>query len=161
MVFGFGKKKELKEDAALYAPLAGTVIPVEEVADPVFSKKMMGDGYAVEPTADKIVAPVSGKVTVVQGHALGFERADGLHVLLHVGLDTVSLNGAPFKFTVKVGDIVDGGDAVGTVDWAQVEAAGLGKTTMVIFVDMPEAPEFSVEYAAVDAGSPVGNATVK
>jgi len=162
-MFGLGKKKkELKDDKSLYAPLAGNVIKIEDTSDPVFSGKIMGDGYAVEPTDGKIFAPVSGSVTLVQGHALGFTRADGLEVLLHVGIDTVSLNGAPFKFTVKVDDIVDGGDAVGTVDWAQVEAAGLQKTTMVVFTNTADKlADFTVNYGNATAGSSVGTANTK
>ncbi|MDR0298179.1 MAG: PTS glucose transporter subunit IIA [Streptococcaceae bacterium] len=163
MVFGFGKKKELKADDALYAPFSGKVLKLEEVSDPVFSKKMMGDGYAIVPTDNAIKAPVSATVTLVQGHAFGFTRADGLEVLLHVGIDTVSLNGAPFKFTVKQGDIVDGGQSVGTVDWAQVEAAGLSKETMVIFTGMVAGQnvDFSVTADTVTAGAKVGTASVK
>ena len=111
-MFGFGKKKSVSEDKNLYTPLAGTVIDLEKVSDPVFAKKVMGDGYAIEPTSNDIVSPVAGEVSLVQGHAIGFTRADGLEVLLHLGIDTVSLNGQPFQIKVKVGDIVDGGDAL-------------------------------------------------
>ncbi|MEG1283989.1 MAG: PTS glucose transporter subunit IIA, partial [Lactococcus sp.] len=96
-MFGFGKKKSVNEDKNLYAPLAGTVIDLEKVSDPVFAKKVMGDGYAIEPTSSEIVSPVAGEVSLVQGHAIGFKRADGLEVLLHLGIDTVSLNGQPFQ----------------------------------------------------------------
>lgn len=165
-MFGFGKKKkelkELKDDKQLYAPLAGQVIKIEETSDPVFAQKIMGEGYAVEPTDGKIYAPVSATVTMVQGHALGFTRADGLEALLHVGIDTVSLNGAPFKFTVKEGDIVDGGELVGTVDLAKVEAAGLAKTTMVIFTNTADKlADFTVDYSAVAGGLDVGIANTK
>ncbi|MDR0199159.1 MAG: PTS glucose transporter subunit IIA [Streptococcaceae bacterium] len=161
-MFGFGKKKELKEDATLYAPIAGEVIALSEVSDPVFSKEIMGKGYAVEPTDGKLVSPVAGTVTLAQGHALGFTRADGLEVLLHVGIDTVSLNGAPFKFSVKQGDVVDGGDAVGTVDWAQVEAAGLKKTTMVVITNTADKlGELSVTPGTATTGAAIGNATAK
>ncbi|MQW23357.1 MULTISPECIES: glucose PTS transporter subunit IIA [unclassified Lactococcus] len=161
-MFGFGKKKELVVDDSLYAPLAGQVIPIEEVSDPVFSKKIMGDGFAVEPDGNKIYAPVTARVELVQGHALGFVRADGLEVLLHVGIDTVSLKGAPFNFKVKVGDIVDGGDEVGTVDWAQVEAAGLMKTTMVVFTNSNEKlARFDIAKGQTTAATKLGTAAVK
>jgi PTS system beta-glucosides-specific IIA component len=161
-MFGLGKKKELKEDKTVYSPIEGQVVKIEDVSDPVFSKKIMGEGYAVEPTAGTLYAPVSASVTLVQGHALGFTRADGLEVLLHVGIDTVSLNGAPFKFKVKVGDIVDGGDEVGTVDWAQVEAKGLAKTTMVVFTNTADKlADFTVNYGQASAGSNVGQANTK
>lgn len=105
-MFGIGKKKELKDDKGLYNPVSGEVIELSKVNDPVFSKKIMGDGFAVEPKENKIFAPVSAKVTLVQGHAIGFKRADGLDILLHLGIDTVALKGAPFKIKVKVDDIV-------------------------------------------------------
>lgn len=161
-MFGFGKKKELKDDKALYAPFDGMLLKLEDVQDPVFSKKIMGDGYAVEPTSNTVKAPVSATVTLVQGHALGFTRADGLEVLLHIGIDTVSLNGGPFNFKVKVGDIVEGGDEVGTVDWAQIEAASLLKTTMAIFTNTADKlADFSVDYSQASAGSVVGQANTK
>jgi PTS system beta-glucosides-specific IIA component len=161
-MFGLGKKKILQDDKALYAPLAGEVIELEKVSDPVFAKKIMGEGYAVEPTDNKIYAPVSAKIDLAQGHALGFSRADGLEVLLHVGIDTVSLAGAPFKFSVKAGDIVDGGQQVGTVDWAKVEAAGLEKTTMVIFTNTADKlNQFDVSYNPATGGSKVGEASTK
>lgn len=91
MMFGFGKKKTAVLDQRLYNPVMGQVIELEDVSDPVFAGGMMGDGFAVEPTGNEIVAPVSGEVTMVQGHAVGFKRADGLEILLHMGIDTVSV----------------------------------------------------------------------
>lgn len=161
-MFGFSKKKNLKEDSHLYAPLSGEIISISEVADPVFSKKMMGDGYAVEPTGNQLFAPVSAKVSLVQGHALGFVRADGLEVLLHVGIDTVSLNGAPFTFKVKEGDIVDGGQEIGHVDWDQVKKAGLSQTTMIVFTNTQDKlANFEVKKGTTTAGADIGSAQVK
>lgn len=120
----------------------------------------MGDGYAVQPTGNKIVAPVTGRVELVQGHAIGFVRADGLEILLHVGIDTVSLKGAPFHFKVKVGDILDGGDDCGSVDWTQVEEAGLEKTTMVVFTNTADKlNHFEVKKGNTQVGEKVGQAT--
>ena len=154
-MFGIGKKKELRDDKSLYAPVSGEVINLSTVNDPVFSKKIMGDGFAVEPKENKIFAPV-------QGHAIGFKRADGLDVLLHLGIDTVALKGLHFKIKVKVDDIVNGGDELGSVDWAQIEAAGLDKTTMVIFTNTKDKlSEFNVNYGPVTSGSELGKASVK
>ena len=135
MMFGFGKKKKVVQDERLYNPVAGSVVELAQVSDPVFAGGMMGEGVAVEPTGSEVVAPVSGEVTMVQGHAVGFKRADGLEILLHMGIDTVSLDGAPFKITVSVGDVVQGGDVIAVVDWAEVDAAGLPKTTMVLITN--------------------------
>ncbi|RZI49806.1 PTS sugar transporter subunit IIA [Lactococcus kimchii] len=160
-MFGRGKKKELQDDKALYNPVLGEVIAISEVKDPVFSKKMMGDGFAIEPTGSKIFAPVASKITIAQGHAFGFTRADGLEVLLHIGIDTVSLNGAPFKLKAKVGDIVNGGDEIATVDFAQIKAAGLEKTTMIIFTNGAEKGlDFSVNYGSAQATEKIGVATI-
>lgn len=161
-MFGFGKKKVLQEDKILYAPLAGEVIELEKVSDPVFAKKVMGEGYAIKPTSNQLYAPVSARVSLIQGHAIGFTRADGLEVLLHIGIDTVSLNGDPFHFKVKVGEIVDGGQELGDVDWSIVEAAGLEKTSMVIFTNTADClNSFDVNYGTADAGSKLGAASVK
>ncbi|WP_270345831.1 PTS sugar transporter subunit IIA [Lactococcus petauri] len=161
-MFGFGKKKSVSEDMNLYAPLAGTVIDLEKVSDPVFAKKVMGDGYAIEPTSSDIVSPVAGEVSLVQGHAIGFTRADGLEVLLHLGIDTVSLNGQPFRIKVKVGDIVDGGDALGQVNWKEVEAAGLPLTSMVLITNTNEKLDsLTVKKGIAQAGDLLGQATAK
>ena len=162
-MFGLGKKKqELVSDDKLYSPLTGKVIELSTVSDPVFAKKIMGDGFAVEPTDRQIVSPVAGTVTVKQGHAVGFQRADGLEILLHLGIDTVSLNGAPFKLKVNVGDIVKGGDNIGQADWSKVDEAGLPKTTMVLVTNTADKlDQLSVKYDETSAGAEVGQATAK
>ncbi|MGL4333893.1 MAG: PTS sugar transporter subunit IIA [Lactococcus garvieae] len=161
-MFGFGKKKSVSEDKNLYTPLAGTVIDLENVSDPVFAKKVMGDGYAIEPISSDIVSPVAGEVSLVQGHAIGFTRADGLEVLLHLGIDTVSLNGQPFQIKVKVGDIVDGCDALGQVNWKEVEAAGLPLTSMVLITNTNEKLDsLTVKKGIAQAGDLLGQATAK
>ncbi|TGE75758.1 PTS sugar transporter subunit IIA [Weissella confusa] len=164
-MFGFGKKKTAVLDQRLYTPVMGQVIELEDVSDPVFAGGMMGDGFAVEPTGNEIVAPVSGEVTMVQGHAVGFKRADGLEILLHMGIDTVSLDGSPFKITVSVGDVVQGGDVIATADWAQVDAAGLPKTTMVLITNTADKLASMTmvfqEEAATNAGEEIATAKAK
>ena len=171
-MFGFGKKKVAEapvinevivNDPTLYAPLAGQVLDLSEVSDPVFSQKMMGDGFAIEPTDGHIVSPVAGKVTMLQGHAVGLKRADGLEVLVHLGIDTVALNGAPFSLNVAEGQILEGGQEIGTADWAQVEAAGMPKTTMVLITNTADAlADLSISATGtVAAGDIVGQATAK
>lgn len=159
-MFGIGKKKkELIDDASLYAPVTGTVIDLTTVPDPVFAKKMMGDGFAVEPTGAEVVAPVAATVAMIEGHAVGLKRADGLEVLINLGLDTVTLNGAPFEALVKAGDIVAGGDPLVKVDWAAVKAAGLDTTSMIIFTNGNDVlANFDVTYQPVTAGEKIGAA---
>ncbi|GAB2025317.1 PTS glucose transporter subunit IIA [Lactovum odontotermitis] len=163
-MFGLGKNKSKKEnvDNGLYSPVKGDVISIDKVSDPVFAQKMMGEGYAVEPADNKICAPVSGTVTMMQGHAVGLVRADGLEVLLHIGLDTVSLNGAPFSFKVKTGDAVNGGEEIGTADFAAVEAAGLQKTVVVVFTNTGDKLEqFTVNETQAESGEKIGEAVTK
>lgn len=161
-MFGFGKKQPVIEDMHLYAPVNGVVIDLITVPDPVFAGKLMGDGFAIEPEATHMVAPVAGEVTMIQGHALGFKRADGLEILMHMGIDTVSLDGAPFEVLVKVGDVIEGGEPVANVDWKQVEAAGLPKTTMVLITNTADMlATLDVTLGNVTAGEMIGKATAK
>ncbi len=119
-------------------PLAGTIIAMEEVPDPVFASKKMGDGFGIIPTGNEVVAPASGKIAMVAktGHAFAIKTDTGLEILVHMGIDTVELNGAPFALTIARGDIVEAGQAVGTMDLAAVEAAGKSTTTAVIFTNL-------------------------
>lgn len=156
-MFGWGKKKTVAQDTKVYAPVKGHCIPLEKVADPVFASKMMGDGFAVEPQAGSIVAPVTGKVTMIQGHAIGITRDDGLEFLLHLGIDTVQLEGRPFQLQVELGQTVEGGTHIGEAEWSMVEQAGVLKTTLVL---MTNAKDKTLEYeftnGPVEVGTPMG-----
>jgi len=115
----------------------GQVIELEKVQDPVFSQKMMGDGFAVEPANGQIVSPVSGKVTSVfpTKHALGLVTESGLEVLVHIGLDTVSLEGKPFTVKVEEGQTVAAGDLLVEADLDAIREAGRATTTVVVFTN--------------------------
>ena len=115
--------------------MSGEVIPLEEVADKVFAEKMMGDGYAIEPDDGHVVSPMDGEVTVVfpTGHAYGITHKDGIEILIHLGIDTVELNGLGFESRVKVGDKVKAGAALGYMDLAVIKEAGKPITSMHIF----------------------------
>lgn len=118
----------------IVSPLNGKVVPLEEVPDPVFSEKILGDGIAVIPTDGKIVSPVDGEVISVADtlHAYGFAAEDGMEILVHFGLETVSLNGEVFKSHVKVGDKVKKGDLIAEADIAGIQAKGLQIITPVL-----------------------------
>ena len=118
----------------IVSPLNGKVVPLEEVPDPVFSEKILGDGIAVIPTDGKIVSPVDGEVISVADtlHAYGFAGEDGMEILVHFGLETVSLNGEVFKSHVKVGDKVKKGDLIAEADIAGIQAKGLRTITPVL-----------------------------
>ncbi len=119
------------------APVSGTVMPVSDVEDQVFASKAMGDGIAIDPADGKIYAPFSGEITVAfpTGHAYGLKAANGKEVLIHIGMDTVELNGKGFTPAVKQGDIVKQGDLLTTVDLEYIRSQGKPVVTPVIFTD--------------------------
>ena len=121
----------------VYSVADGEVIALEQVKDPVFSQKMMGDGFAVEPTNGNIVSPVSGTVSSIfpTKHALGLVTEAGLEVLVHIGLDTVSLEGKPFTVHVTEGQKVAVGDLLVTADLVAIREAGRETSTIVVFTN--------------------------
>jgi len=145
----------------LQAPAAGTLMPISDVADDTFAQKLLGDGYAVEPTSNEIVAPVSGEVTSIfpTKHALGLKTASGLEILLHMGINTVEMNGTPFTLHVAKGDQIAAGTAVATVDLAAIKAAGKATTMMVVITNMDQVHELTLNQTkSVAAGDIVGAA---
>lgn len=135
-LFG-SKKKTLLADNNIYTPVNGEAIPIDQTSDSVFASKAMGDGFAVKPDNGTIVSPVAGEVILAAStkHALGFRMANGVEVLVHMGVDTVDLGGAPFDLKVKVGDIVEGGDLIAHMDLKQVTEAGLETDIIVVFTN--------------------------
>ena len=126
----------------------GQVINIEDVKDPVFSQKMMGDGFAVEPDNGRIVSPVAGKVTSVfpTKHALGLVTDNGLEVLVHIGLDTVSLEGKPFEVKVTEGQTVAAGDLLVEADLDAIREAGRETSTIVVFTNADAIKSVNVEH---------------
>ena len=116
MVFNIFKKKAMN----IVAPLNGTMIPIEDVPDPVFSQKMMGDGIAIEPESGHLYAPFDGEIIMVSPtkHAIALRSDCGVEVLIHIGLETVALNGKGFLPAVKAGEHVKVGQLLIEVDWA-------------------------------------------
>ena len=121
----------------VYSVADGQVLALEQVKDPVFAQKMMGDGFAVEPANGNIVSPVSGTVSSIfpTKHALGLVTEAGLEVLVHIGLDTVSLEGKPFTVHVAEGQKVAAGDLLVTADLDAIRAAGRETSTVVVFTN--------------------------
>lgn len=121
----------------VYSVADGQVIELDQVKDPVFAQKMMGDGFAVEPANGNIVSPVSGTVSSIfpTKHALGLVTESGLEVLVHIGLDTVSLEGKPFTVRVTEGQHVAAGDLLVTADLGAIREAGRETTTVVVFTN--------------------------
>ena len=118
----------------LLAPMTGAAIKMAEVPDPVFASEAMGTGAAVRPTEGKLYAPAAGTVTVLAetGHALGMTTDAGAEVLMHIGIDTVTLEGKPFTAHVKAGEHVEAGQLLMDVDLDAIRAAGLDPVTPVI-----------------------------
>ena len=136
----------------------GEVINIEDVKDPVFSQKMMGDGFAVEPENGHIVSPVAGKVTSVfpTKHALGLVTDNGLEVLVHIGLDTVSLEGKPFEVKVSEGQTVAAGDLLVEADLDAIRVAGRETSTIVVFTNADAIKSVKVEHTGkLAANAPV------
>ena len=152
-LFG-GKKEEVKEvveevvlerrGETLVAPLAGQVVALNDVKDPVFASGAMGQGIAIKPDKGFVYAPADAEVTIAfaTGHAYGLKTESGAEVLIHVGIDTVSMEGKGFEHKVAEGDKVKAGQVIGTFDSAEIAAAGLDDTTMVIITN-------TADYASV------------
>ena len=123
-----------------------------DVNDPVFASGAMGQGIAIKPTEGVVYAPADAEVTIAfaTGHAYGLKTANGAEILIHVGIDTVSMNGEGFDQKVSQGSKVKAGDVLGTFDSAKIAAAGLDDTTMVIVTN-------TADYASV---TPVATGTV-
>ena len=121
-------------EGVIQTPIVGDVVALSNVNDPVFSSGAMGQGIAVKPSQDVVYAPADAEVTIVfpTGHAYGLRTTNGAEILIHVGIDTVSMNGEGFNQKVNQGDKVKAGDVLGTFDSAKIAAAGLDNTTMVI-----------------------------
>jgi len=127
-------------EGVIQTPIVGDVVALSNVNDPVFSSGAMGQGIAVKPSQDVVYAPADAEVTIVfpTGHAYGLRTANGAEILIHVGIDTVSMNGEGFNHKVAQGDKVKAGDVLGTFDSAKIAAAGLDNTTMVIVTNTAE-----------------------
>ena len=126
-----------KDDITVAAPVEGRVKPIESVEDDVFSREVIGKSIAIEPTGNTIYAPVTGTVTSVfpTKHAIGITGDDGIEVLIHVGIDTVKLDGGPFISVIEEGDHVNIGDVIGTFDLEQIIEAGYDPTTIVVITN--------------------------
>ena len=152
-MFGFlkGKKSEI------VSPLSGDVLPITECADEVFSSKALGNGLVIMPTGNDVFAPIDGTVVQVAEtvHAVCLEGEDGLELLIHLGIDTVSLGGEGFECFVKTGDKVKKGDKIATMDREFIKSKGLKLDSPVILLN-----EDQLSDVGFNTGTATGGETV-
>ncbi|MBR4990792.1 MAG: PTS glucose transporter subunit IIA [Oscillospiraceae bacterium] len=141
----FGKNEEKFDPNHLYAPMAGAAVPVTEVPDPTFAEGLLGDGIAIIPTDGKVYAPCDATVEMMftTGHAVSLSNAAGAEILIHVGLETVGLEGKPFKVHVASGDKVKKGQLLMEADLEAIKAAGLNTITPMLVCNTEEFSTFN------------------
>lgn len=152
----FGKKEEesaAPKEGRLMAIQSGKTVPVEEVPDPVFSQKMLGDGVALIPEEGKIYSPVNGKIVslIPSKHAYGIEAEEGAEVLIHIGLETVALNGEGFTCHVKEDQTVKAGDLLAEVDLELLKEKGYNTITPILITNMDDVREVKMTTGPVTA----------
>ena len=142
---GFFKKLFGKKTDDFYAPMAGKAVPITEVPDPTFAECMLGNGIAIEPAEGKVYAPCDATVDMMfdTGHAVSLVADCGAEVLIHVGLETVSLEGKPFTVHVANGDKVTKGQLLLEADLEAIKAAGLPTITPMLICNTDEYPTFN------------------
>ena len=152
----FGKKEEINPNH-VHAPLAGEAVAISEVPDPTFSSGAMGNGIAIKPTDGKVCSPVNGTVDMMfdTGHAVTLVSDNGIEILIHVGLETVGLEGKPFQVKVQNGQKVKKGDILMIADLVAIEAAGLPTITPVLICNTDDYTTFNTT-----TGKAVTNADV-
>ncbi len=140
-LFDFLKKKDKGE--VLGAPIEGEAVVSAEISDPTFGEELLGKGMAIKPAVGKVYAPVNGTVTMVfdTKHAISIVSEGGAEILIHVGLDTVSLNGAPFTIHVNADDKIKKGDLIAEFDMEAIKAAGLETITPIIICNSDDYKE--------------------
>lgn len=146
------------DEDELSAPVRGRAIALAEVPDPVFAGGMLGDGCAIWPEDDLIYSPVTGEVTVTMGHALGLKGDNGTEALVHVGIDTVAMQGEGFEGLVAKGDRVTAGQPVLRVDRAKIKAAGHPDCVVLVVSNTADYASVGMVVepgATVEAGQPV------
>ena len=140
----FGRRKDKGNHLSILAPLEGELISVKEVEDPTFSEEMLGQGVAIRPSMGRAVSPVKGVVTQMfeTGHAVSLTSDEGVEVLIHVGLDTIRLQGACYTVHAREGDAVKPGDLLIAFDLTGISEAGFDTVTPVVICNSHEFEDF-------------------
>ncbi|MEG1704294.1 MAG: PTS glucose transporter subunit IIA [Niameybacter sp.] len=141
----------------IISPMTGEAIDLSQVPDPVFSEKMVGDGIAIIPTENRVVAPCDGKIVQIfpTNHAIGIETTTGLDLLIHIGIDTVDLKGEGFKRLVEEGDTVKMGDPILKIDIKRIQELGKPLTSPVVITNADEVEFKSRATGKVEAGKSI------
>lgn len=149
-------EEETERHSGFCAPISGRCIPLEEVNDEMFASKMLGDGFAIEPSSGTVKSPVDGTVTVAYptGHAFGIRTEDGMEILIHIGIDTVELKGDGFKTCVEQGQKITQGGLLAEVDLQKIQRSGKDPITMVLFTS-GEKMEYVEMGGTEKAGKPM------
>ena len=145
-LFGKTEKTPAFDGNKLYAPMNGKAVPITEVPDPTFAEGLLGNGIAIIPTDGKVCSPVDGTIETMfdTGHAVCLKSTTGVEILIHVGLETVGLNGAPFKIHCKDGDTVKKGQLLIEADLAAIQAAGLPTITPMLVCNTDDYPTMDI-----------------
>lgn len=154
----------VQDTTNLLAPATGAVIALAKTSDPIFSQGTMGDGFGLTPTIGKVVAPVSGKISMVADtkHAVGIVTEEGLEVLVHMGVDTVGLKGAPFTIKIENGQEVKAGQEIAEMNLDEIKAEGLDTTIMVLITNSADKLSgLDVTEGEAKAGEVVATAYLK
>ena len=153
----FGSKENKSVEVEIYAPLSGEIVNIEDVPDVVFSEKIVGDGIAIRPKGNKIVAPVDGVIGKIfeTNHAFSMESKEGVELFVHFGIDTVELKGEGFTRVAQEGQSVKRGDTVIEFDLELLEAKAKSVLTPVVISNMDEISSIEKKAGEVIAGESV------
>lgn len=152
-------KNKKQEGISITAPCSGKVIPISEVNDPIFSEKVLGEGFAVIPEDQIIYAPLAGYVTSVfpTKHALGLKSEEGIEYLIHIGIDTVELQGEPFTILSKEGDRVSSKTPLVKVDFDKIRKAEKDPTVIIVFTEKDQVNKILLTNEKFDHGEICGS----
>lgn len=161
----FGKGKEVNKDTEIFAPITGQYIQIEDIPDPVFAQKMMGEGFGVNPSEGEVVSPINGKVDNVfpTKHAIGLKTENGLELLVHIGLDTVQLDGEGFEVLVDSGDSVNVGDPIlrFDIDYIQKNAKSTNSPIIITNSDQTSEINFAEAIDLIKGETKIADVTMK
>ncbi len=154
----YTEDKDINSNITVCSPLSGQLVELEDVNDEAFSSGMMGKGFAIKPKNGKLYAPVSGLVTMVfdTKHAISIKTDNGIEILIHIGIDTVQLNGQYFNSCVKQGDYVKQGDLLIEFDYENIKSKGYDLITPVMFTNIDNLENLDIELKAVNVGDVIG-----